>query len=217
MRARRSSQAPRRKAEAAAPRSGWSRLCAARRRALNHLVAGSRGAAPTGRGHARFRGLRCLRKERRTTTRRPEGARPRLALQVGKGCASGCQSEVAGPSAGQSHRSPPDGGRVNTVCEEKVTICRSFFWVARDRASGGSCAVAWETVCTPKWTGGLGLPNLKWLNVALMTRWLWLRRVDGDRPWTEFQIAVPPESLAIYRAAVFVDIGSGTNAFFFFF
>ena len=58
-------------------------------------------------------------------------------------------------------------------------ICRGFLWCRRKEANCGNCAVAWETVCTPKWAGGLGLPNLRWMNVAMQTRWPWLKRMDN--------------------------------------
>lgn len=57
-------------------------------------------------------------------------------------------------------------------------ICRGFLWCAQREANGGKCLVAWEQVCTPKWAGGLGIPNLRWLNHALQARWLWLRCTD---------------------------------------
>lgn len=54
-------------------------------------------------------------------------------------------------------------------------ICRGFLWCAKAQANGGHCAVAWETICSPKWAGGLGIPNLKWLNIAMQARWPWLK------------------------------------------
>lgn len=74
--------------------------------------------------------------------------------------------------------------------------------------------MAWKDVCTPKWVGGLGLPDFKWMNVALRVRWLWLRCTDGTRPWAEFDIKVPKEVRQVYQAAVFVDVGNGRSSFF---
>ena len=62
-------------------------------------------------------------------------------------------------------------------------ICRSFLWCAEANSSGGSCAVAWDSVCAPKWAGGLGIPNLGWMNKAVQARWPWLQRSDTSRPW----------------------------------
>lgn len=63
-------------------------------------------------------------------------------------------------------------------------ICRGFLWSAEAQTAGGKCAVAWEKVCSPKWAGGLGIPNLRWLNIAMQARWPWLQKSDGTRPWT---------------------------------
>ena len=80
-------------------------------------------------------------------------------------------------------------------------ICRGFLWCRRAEANGGNCAVAWDAVCTPKWAGGLGLLNLRWMNIAMQARWPWLARTDETRPWREFKIKVPKESLGICMAA----------------
>lgn len=37
---------------------------------------------------------------------------------------------------------------------------RGFLWSATAQANGGVRVVAWDAVCTPRWAGGLGLPNL---------------------------------------------------------
>lgn len=93
-------------------------------------------------------------------------------------------------------------------------ICRGFLWCAKQNAHGGNCSVAWKQVCTPRWAGGLGIPNLRWLNAALQARWLWLRRTDGQRPWAEFEINVTTEARALYQAAVHTTIGNGDKALF---
>lgn len=72
-------------------------------------------------------------------------------------------------------------------------ICRGFLWCGKAQANGGNRSVVWDTVCAPKWVGGLGTPNLGWLNVAMQARWPWLQRSDRSRPWKEFQITVPKE------------------------
>ena len=74
--------------------------------------------------------------------------------------------------------------------------------------------VAWDTVCAPKWAGGLGLPKLRRMNVAMQTRWPWLQRTDSTRPWSEFNIQVSDESMGIYKAATRCTLGDGEMARF---
>ena len=59
---------------------------------------------------------------------------------------------------------------------------RAFIWAGADTVSGGKCKVAWSAVCMPKDLGGLGLPDLSPLGVALRLRWEWLRRSDPSAP-----------------------------------
>lgn len=79
---------------------------------------------------------------------------------------------------------------------------------------GSHYAVASNDVCMPKRVRGLGLPNFKWMNVALRARWLWLRHTDRDMPWAELDIKVPPEATQIYHAAMFVLVGDGKSSDF---
>lgn len=92
-------------------------------------------------------------------------------------------------------------------------ICRGFLWCGKE-ARGGNCSVAWDVVCRPKWAGGLGLPNIQWLNRALQARWPWLQKADKSRPWAEFQILVPAEALELVRAAAGTTIGNGRSTLF---
>lgn len=69
-------------------------------------------------------------------------------------------------------------------------------------------------VCMPKWAGDLGIPNLRWLNYAMQARWPWLQRSDPTRPWSEFQMKVPKEAIAVFRAATRTVIGDGRSALF---
>lgn len=52
------------------------------------------------------------------------------------------------------------------------------------------------------------------LNLALRARWPWMERAMDDKPWREFNIQVPPESLALFHAATKVKLGDGTRALF---
>jgi hypothetical protein len=56
---------------------------------------------------------------------------------------------------------------------------RGFLWAGAGEASGGCYAVAWDLVCQPKELGGLGFRNLRLLNMALRTRWLWFQKAPS--------------------------------------
>lgn len=66
----------------------------------------------------------------------------------------------------------------------------------------------------PKWTGGLRIQNLQWLNHALQARWLWLQQTNLQRPWRDLEITVSEEATAIYQAATVTNLGNGENALF---
>jgi hypothetical protein len=55
--------------------------------------------------------------------------------------------------------------------EAFTKVYRAFLWKGRREVNGGHCLVAWDKVTTPKCFGGLGLPNLRLLNLALRCRW----------------------------------------------
>ncbi|CAM0949891.1 unnamed protein product [Alopecurus aequalis] len=91
---------------------------------------------------------------------------------------------------------------------------RGFLWVGREEARGGNCLVAWSAVCQPKSVGGLGLHNLRWLNAALRTRWIWLQRSGEERSWAGLQFQVLPEAKAMFNASVRISVGSGERIVF---
>jgi hypothetical protein len=59
-----------------------------------------------------------------------------------------------------------------------TTLIRGFLWSKSQVASGGKCAVAWVNTCCPKELGGLGIPNLQLMGMALRIHWLWFARTD---------------------------------------
>ncbi|PNX99941.1 cysteine-rich receptor-like protein kinase, partial [Trifolium pratense] len=61
-------------------------------------------------------------------------------------------------------------------------IQRNFFW------GGGLeerklCWIKWEQVCLPKEKGGLGVKNLEFFNLALLSKWKWRFLNDNDAIW----------------------------------
>ena len=95
-----------------------------------------------------------------------------------------------------------------------TSLCRGFMWKGRKDVKGGHCLVAWNKVASPKECGGLGIPNLKILNLALRCRWAWLKRTDPSKPWASLNIQIPRESKAIFEAATTTILGNGASALF---
>jgi hypothetical protein len=93
-------------------------------------------------------------------------------------------------------------------------ICRAFLWKGRRVVNSGHCLVAWEEVSAPKSFGGLGIPNLQLLNLALRCRWVWLQWTDPTKAWYEFDLQLSRLSVALFEAATLVDLGNGERAKF---
>jgi hypothetical protein len=93
-------------------------------------------------------------------------------------------------------------------------ILWGFLWKGQKDAHGGHCLVAWDRVCMPKELGGLGILNLRKMNLALRVRWLWLSRVEAVRPWKGFDIQVPAMVMKIFEAATSSVVGDGATTFF---
>jgi hypothetical protein len=100
------------------------------------------------------------------------------------------------------------------VIEALRKICRAFHWKGRQEVKGGHCLVAWDKVTSPKDLGGLGIPNLHLLNIALRCRWAWLQKVDPSKAWAEFNIQLPSLCSAIFDAATCYVLGNGERARF---
>lgn len=47
---------------------------------------------------------------------------------------------------------------------------RGFLWQGSNKAHGGHCLFAWDTVSLPKQNGGLGIRNLRAHNIAMLCR-----------------------------------------------
>jgi hypothetical protein len=88
--------------------------------------------------------------------------------------------------------------------EAFTKVCRAFLWKGQREVHGGHCLVAWEEITTPKCFGGLGIPNLCLLNLALRCRWSWLQWTDPTKAWAEFDLQLPSSDVAIFDAATVV-------------
>jgi hypothetical protein len=98
--------------------------------------------------------------------------------------------------------------------EAFTKICRAFLWKGRQQVNGDHCLVAWDKVTAPKSMGGLGLPNLRLLKLALRCHWAWLQWTDPARTWADFDLRLPRTSVALFEAATTVRLGNGERARF---
>ncbi|CAL5186225.1 unnamed protein product [Lathyrus oleraceus] len=68
------------------------------------------------------------------------------------------------------------------VLEEIIKIQRNFLW----GDGGGSrkmCWVSWDKICLRTEEGGLGVKNVEWFNLALMSKWGWRFLNDKHAIW----------------------------------
>jgi hypothetical protein len=98
--------------------------------------------------------------------------------------------------------------------EAFTKVCRAFLWKGRREVHGGHCLVVWEEVTTPKCFGGLGIPNLCLLNLALRCWWAWLQWTDPTKAWAEFDLQLPSSAVVIFDAATMVELDNGERALF---
>ena len=62
--------------------------------------------------------------------------------------------------------------------------------------------------------GGLGIFDLQNLNWAFRVRWLWLRKVDPDKPWAAFSLQVSKVVDKLFSIAVASVVGDGASTLF---
>jgi hypothetical protein len=74
--------------------------------------------------------------------------------------------------------------------------------------------VAWPTDCRPKRFGGLGVINLQFMGIALQMCWMWLNRVDPNRPGSGLLVEASHWSRALFEASVSVEINDGCSVLF---
>lgn len=75
------------------------------------------------------------------------------------------------------------------IIDEITKLQRRFLW-GGDEESKKMAWVRWNTLCTPKDKGGLGIKNLEAFNIALLTKWRWRLLVEeGSQLWSKLLVA----------------------------
>jgi hypothetical protein len=78
----------------------------------------------------------------------------------------------------------------------------------------GKCLVAWSRVQRPLALGGLGIPDLKCMGIALRLRWLWFQRSGSSKPWATMPTCEDCTAMAFFRASIQVSHGDGKSILF---
>jgi hypothetical protein len=74
------------------------------------------------------------------------------------------------------------------VWKEVVKIQRTFLWGGLSKRNK-TCWVSWEDICKPKKEGGLGIRDLRLVNISLLAKWRW-KLLSCDRAlWKDVIIA----------------------------
>jgi hypothetical protein len=70
--------------------------------------------------------------------------------------------------------------QIETLLAIKKILHGFLKWKGHKDVHNGHCLVAWDRVCMSKDFGGLGIPNLRKMNLTLWVQWLWLSRVEAS-------------------------------------
>jgi hypothetical protein len=74
------------------------------------------------------------------------------------------------------------------VWKELVKIQRDFLWRGLSKSSG-IFWVKWDDICKPKKEGGLGIRDLRLVNVSLLAKWRWKLLSHENEVWKDVMIA----------------------------
>ena len=74
--------------------------------------------------------------------------------------------------------------------------------------------LAWPKVRRPPDLGGLGFLNLQLFGYALRMRWLWIKRTDENRPWSQLPDKHDSIVLSMFQASTSIELGDGSRSFF---
>jgi hypothetical protein len=74
------------------------------------------------------------------------------------------------------------------VWKEIVRIQRNFLWGGLSKRRKISW-VKWTEICKPKKDGGLGIRDLRLVNLSLLAKWRWRLLLDGEELWKGVVVA----------------------------
>ena len=72
------------------------------------------------------------------------------------------------------------------VCSKLDALNHKFWWgFIEENKKNGVCLKSWDSICTPKAAGGLGLKKTEDMNRALVEKLTWDVASNADNPWVE--------------------------------
>jgi hypothetical protein len=74
------------------------------------------------------------------------------------------------------------------VWRELVKIQRTFLWAGLAKTNK-TCWVKWDVICRPKKEGGLGVRDLRLVNISLLSKWKWKLLSCENELWKEIVVA----------------------------
>jgi hypothetical protein len=74
------------------------------------------------------------------------------------------------------------------VWKELVKIQRVFLWAGLSNHSK-TCWVKWDVICRPKKEGGLGVRDLRLVNISLLAKWKWKLLTYDEELWKDVVVA----------------------------
>ncbi|MCH81167.1 LINE-1 reverse transcriptase like, partial [Trifolium medium] len=74
------------------------------------------------------------------------------------------------------------------VWKEMVSVQRNFLWGGLSKRRQISW-VKWADICKPKKEGGLGIRDLRLVNLSLLAKWRWKLLMEGDEVWKNVMVA----------------------------
>jgi hypothetical protein len=74
------------------------------------------------------------------------------------------------------------------VWKEIVKIQRVFLWAGLSKLTK-TCWVKWDVICKPKKEGGLGVRDLRLVNISLLAIWKWKLLIRDDDLWKDVVVA----------------------------